>query len=89
MSDADETLLEFPCDFPLKVMGDDNQTLRDFVQEVIAVHAPATPQDAYSEKLSRNGKFVSITILIRAESKKQLDTIYSQFSASELTKYVL
>lgn len=89
MSDSEETLLEFPCDFPLKVMGDDNSALRDFVRGVIDVHSASTPDSAYTEKLSRNGKFVSITVLIKADSKKQLDTIYSELSASKLTKYVL
>lgn len=89
MPDSDETLLKFPCDFPLKVMGDDSDALRTFVRGVIDAHASATPHSAYSEKLSRNGKFVSITILIKAESKQQLDTIYEKFSDSDLTKYVL
>ena len=89
MADTEETLLTFPCDFPIKVMGADDPALRGFIHTVIEKYAPLTTADAYKEKLSSGGKFVSVTILIKAESKAQLDLIYSDFSRSPLTSYVL
>lgn len=89
MSVEEETLLKFPCEFPIKVMGLDQPDLHAFVKQTIDRHAPGTPSSDYSQSVSRTGKFVSITVKIAATSKGQLDAIYQEFSNSDLTNYVL
>lgn len=84
MSDGhDRTLLEFPCEFPIKIMGRDEENFRRRAVELIEAHAGAVPQEAISTSTSRKGTFVSITVTITAESQEQLDRIYHALSAHE------
>ncbi len=81
MSDAmDETLLEFPCDFPIKIMGRDQPQFREAAIALIEQHAGNIPEDAIRTNQSREGNFLSITITIKAESQQQLDDIYRDLS---------
>lgn len=78
-----DSLLEFPCDFPIKMMGRDQPEFRDAALGVIERHAGAVPDDAVKESSSREGRFLSITVTIRATSQQQLDDIYRELSSHE------
>jgi putative lipoic acid-binding regulatory protein len=88
MADSD-TLLEFPCSFPIKVMGPDPQAIRAVLDKVLGEHAPNTAEENISLRASSKGRFVSITATIQAHSKSQLDTIYRELTASEHILVVL
>jgi putative lipoic acid-binding regulatory protein len=81
--DEEETLLEFPCDFPIKVMGKAEPGFEAMVVELISRHAPGIPETAVNSRSSKGGKWVSVTVTLRAESKAQLDAIYLDLSAHE------
>jgi putative lipoic acid-binding regulatory protein len=82
MSENPETsLLEFPCDFPIKVMGHDREGFYEVARSIVEQHAGAVDDAAIRTAASRNGRFVSMTITIRASSQKQLDDIYMDLSA--------
>ena len=72
----EETLLEFPCRFPIKMMGRDGDTFRQVAIDLVESHTGKIPEDAISESQSRKGNFLSITVTIDAESQQQLDNIY-------------
>lgn len=76
-----ESLLEFPCDFPIKMMGRDQRAFREAAFEVIERHAGPVSGDAVRESLSREGRFLSITVTITATSQQQLDDIYRDLCA--------
>lgn len=77
MSDKpEETLLEFPCRFPIKMMGRGGDTFRKVAVELVESHTGKIPEHAISESRSRKGNFLSITVTIDAESQQQLDNIY-------------
>ena len=78
-----ESLLEFPCDFPIKMMGRDQPEFRVAAFEVIERHAGPVANDAVRESSSREGRFLSITVTIRATSQQQLDDIYRDLSSHE------
>ncbi|MET0067541.1 MAG: DUF493 domain-containing protein [Candidatus Thiodiazotropha sp.] len=82
MSD-EETLLEFPCDFPIKVMGRAEPGFEAIVVEMVSRHAPDLMETAINSRSSSGGKWVSITITLRAQSKAQLDAIYRDLTAHE------
>ena len=82
MTDSD-TLLEFPCSFPIKVMGPDPKAIRKVLDQVLHEHAPDTGEENITLRTSSKGQFVSITVTIEAHSKTQLDTIYRALSSSE------
>ena len=84
-----ETLLEFPCDFPLKIMGLAQDNL---AQEVLAViHRFAPDYDGKTMEMcaSSSGKYVSLTCTVKAQSKAQLDDLYRALTSHPLVKVVL
>jgi uncharacterized protein len=83
MSDTEETLLEFPCDYLLKVMGRAEPGFDSLVVELVRKHAPDLKEGAVSSRPSKGGNWVSVSITLRAESKSQLDAIYLDLTAHE------
>lgn len=73
---SEESLLEFPCDFPIKMMGRDTPRFHETARSLVEKHAGPLDDDAIRSAQSRNGRFVSITVTIRARSRAQLDDIY-------------
>lgn len=85
MSDQDnnETLLEFPCQFPIKAMGLASDEFENLVFELVLRHVPGLDRENMYSRPSKGGKYISITITIEASSKEQLDNIYRSLSAHE------
>jgi putative lipoic acid-binding regulatory protein len=79
MSDA--TLLEFPCDFPVKIMGRESEGFRSLARGLVEKHTGPLEEDRVQSALSRNGNFVSLTITGHATSQQQLDDIYREVTA--------
>ncbi len=73
---TDESALEFPCEFPIKMMGRDSPEFRATARALVEKHVGAVADDAVQTALSRNGNFVSVTVTITATSRQQLDDIY-------------
>lgn len=78
-----ETLLSFPCDFPIKVMGRDTPEFRETVRALIELHTGPLSDDLIQSTLSRNGRFVSVTVVVNAQSQQQLDDIYRAITAHD------
>jgi len=84
-----ETLLKFPCEFPVKAMGLACDELEIAVIEIINRHVDNLAEDALTMKPSKNGKYTAITITITAHSKQQLDAIYMELTACEYVAIAL
>ena len=84
-----ESLLRFPCEFPIKAMGRSCDEFEIAVLEIINRHVDDLAENALSIKPSRKGKYSSITITITARSKKQLDAIYMDLTACEYVSIAL
>jgi putative lipoic acid-binding regulatory protein len=80
---TDESPLEFPCEFPIKMMGRDTPEFRATARALVEKHAGDVADEAVTAALSRNGRFVSVTVTITATSREQLDTIYREVTAHE------
>jgi putative lipoic acid-binding regulatory protein len=80
---ADESAIEFPCEFPIKMMGRATVEFRNTVQRLVEFHAGTVDVKRVKESLSSNATFVSITITITATSQQQLDDIYRAASAHD------
>ena len=80
---ADETLLEFPCDFPIKIMGRESDQFRALARELVEKHTGPLADDAIVSSLSRNGAFVSVTVTVLAQSQQQLDDIYREVTSND------
>jgi len=83
LSDDQESLLEFPCDFPIKVMGRAEPGFDALVVELVRRHAPTLGEGAITSRPSKGGKWISVTVTLRAESKSQLDAIYLDLTSHE------
>ncbi|MGH8244232.1 MAG: YbeD family protein [Steroidobacteraceae bacterium] len=81
MSEAGE-LLDFPTEFPIKVMGRDSESFRTLTLAIVERHAGPLPAASISERSSSKGRFLSLTYTIRAESRAQLDRIYQDLTDS-------
>lgn len=77
---SEETLLEFPCQFPIKAIGKTDLELDLLVIEIVRRHANSLAEENVSVRPSKNGNYVSITVTITATSKSQLDAIYTELS---------
>lgn len=78
-----DTLLEFPCRFPIKAFGNDADDFESLVYELVKAHAPEVTPDDVSRNTSRAGNYLAVTIEIRARSQDQIDAIYADLSASD------
>ena len=87
MTGADESLLKFPTDLPIKVFGRNDAEFRAAVVEIIEKHYGK----AYTitELPSKQAAYVSLTVTVRAESRAQIDAVYKDFVASELVLMAL
>ncbi len=72
----EETLFEFPCQFPIKAMGKNTSGFDSIVVAIVHQHVDVVKVGAIKTKLSKGNKYASITVTIEASSKKQLDAIY-------------
>lgn len=81
MSVSDE-LFQFPCDFPIKVMGRDSESFRTLTLAIVERHAGSLAPESISERASSKGRFLSLTYTIRAENRAQLDRIYQDLTDS-------
>ena len=81
--DREETLLEFPCQFPIKVMGKADEDFDALVVGIVRRYSPDLLEGAVKTRLSKEGRYMSVTVTIRAESKRQLDSIYLALTAHE------
>ena len=89
MPEPQETLLEFPCAFPLKVMGLADEELSPAVLTIVRRHAPEFDDSSVEMRASSGGKYLSLTCTITATSKLQLDELYRELSSHPLVKIVL
>jgi len=77
----DETLLKFPCEFNLKVMGYNDKEFESAVLGIFRQQKIKLRENAISLKQSSNHKYLSMTITFIAKSKKQLDKLYQALHA--------
>ena len=86
---SEETLLEFPCLFPLKVMGLNQPAFEQYVVEIVRTHAGSAAISKVNTRPSRNGRYLAVTVNFTATSKSQLDDIYRALSSSEQVLFLL
>jgi putative lipoic acid-binding regulatory protein len=84
-----DALFDFPCAFPLKIMGRADAALAQEVLELVRRHDPGFDGATMEMRASSGGKYVSLTCTITAVSRAHLDGIYRELSAHPLVKVVL
>ncbi len=86
---AETTLLKFPCDFPLKVLGRRSDDFRSIVLGIVQKHAGDIDPGRIEERPSRDGNYLSLTCTFAAQSREQLDALYTELTSCERVLVVL
>lgn len=87
--DIETSLIEYPCDFPLKILGHAQPGFAQAVLVVVKRHAPDFDDKTLAMKLSKKGKYLSLTCVIRATSRVQLDALYQDLCDQPMVVMVL
>jgi len=82
-SDTENSLLEFPCRFPVKAMGRQSADFESIVSDIVSRHANLWSQEPIRSTPSKAGNFVSVTAVVDAQSKAQIDAIYQDLTDCE------
>lgn len=89
MRDDVESLIAYPCDFPIKVMGRRQSRFAQAVVDVVQRHAPDFDPGTVEMRSSREGNYLSVTVTIRATSREQLDGLYQELCDHPMVTMVL
>ena len=82
-------LIDFPCEFPIKIMGDNGSQFTEVMLSLIQSKVPTFSADKIEKRISSTGKYTSLTCTVHVESQVQLDEIYHLVSAHPLVKFAL
>ena len=74
------SLLTFPCEFPMKVMGRREDGFAQLVSEIVMRHAQDFRPETIEMRSSKNARYLSLTVTLNAKSREQLDALYSELS---------
>ncbi|MCB1936354.1 MAG: DUF493 family protein [Nitrosomonas sp.] len=86
---TEESLIEYPCDFPIKIMGKAEQDFTQTAVSIVKHHAPDFDETTIEVRESKGGNYLSITCTIRATSRDQLDALYSALTGHPMVSIVL
>ena len=84
-----ESLLKFPTDYPIKVLGRPTDEFRARVHAIMLKHAPDLEPSRMSERLSERGNFLSISYMIVAQSREQVTSLAKELASCELVVMVI
>ncbi len=84
-----ELEMQFPCTFPLKVMGLNQDDYPGFVLEVGKRYIPGLDESCIRTRLSKNEKYIAVTLTFLAQSREQIDNIYLELNRSNRTKMAI
>lgn len=86
---SEDSLIEYPCDFPIKIMGAAHPEFAQTIFEVVLQHAPDFDAASMEMRPSSAGNYLSVTCTVRATSREQLDNLYRALSEHAMVKLVL
>lgn len=89
MQTPTESLIVYPSDFPIKIMGITQDAFAQTMVELVMLHDPDFHAGKMEMRPSSNGNYLSLTVTIRATSREQLDNLYRALSSHPMVKVVL
>ncbi|MEM1110949.1 MAG: DUF493 domain-containing protein [Pseudomonadota bacterium] len=89
MTDEEAPKIEFPCDYPIKVMGRSHENFRALVEDIFERHAPGYARDTIKTRTSAKGTFTSLTITITATGPDQLKALHEDLMATGQVQMVI
>ncbi|HJV53591.1 MAG TPA: DUF493 family protein [Noviherbaspirillum sp.] len=89
MTQTTDTLIEYPSDFPIKIMGVMQERFAQTMVEVVTRHDPTFHAGKMDMRPSSKGTYLSLTVTVRAISREQLDNLYRELTSHPMVKVVL
>lgn len=86
---AKDTLFEFPCEFPIKVVGRASAEFDTLVVSIVRQHVPDLGEGSVSLRPSSGGKYLAVTVTFVATSREQLDALYEDLTGTDEVLWVL
>ena len=81
--------IEFPCDYPIKVLGEVSAGFEDMVVRIMQKHDPEFDPATVAQRDSRNGNYISVRVVIRATGEDQLQALFAELKQTGRVKMVL
>lgn len=83
------SLMQFPCDFPLKIIGKNSDEFLNDINEIVRKHFPIAIEVTIQSNMSQQGNFLAITATVRAYDQATLDALYQELTKHPDIKMVL
>lgn len=88
-AEDEQTLLQFPCEFVIKIFGLASEKFEIEALTIIHKHITQLRENAIRSRASKDGKYLALSITLPVESKEQLDNLYRELSANPQILMVL
>ena len=88
-TDQEPPKIEFPCDYPIKILGRSVESFEETVLGVVERHAPGFDRSTISQRDSRKGNFLALTLTITATGPEQLDAMHRELLDTGLVQMVI
>lgn len=79
----EDPILSFPCELPIKVLGRNSDAFREAACGIVRNYYGDLDEQRYSEQLSRNSSYLSLTFVVRARSRDEADALFRELTASD------
>ena len=89
MTNITEDIFNFPCDYPIKIFGENQSDFKKTVCNIVETHTGKLQANQTTTKYSSKGKYISLTVRIIATSRQQLDAINKDLKSCPLVSYLL
>jgi uncharacterized protein len=88
-SDDPTPELNFPCEYPVKVIGRDENNFFEFVVDLVLRHVPDLPVETFTSHTSSGGKYLSVSVTFLAQSRAQVDALYKEIAEHKRIKVAM
>ena len=84
-----ESLIDFPCEFPIKILGKDNDVFENTVSQIMAKHHQKYSEISLKKNNSKNKNYIALTWVVNVNNQDELDNIYKDLSKDKNILFVL
>ena len=84
-----DTLMVFPCDFQMKVIGINNESFANDVASITRKHFPTITDDSIRSQISQQQNYLAITLSLYVQDQQTLDLLYMELTKHPHAKLVL
>jgi putative lipoic acid-binding regulatory protein len=89
MSEPTDSLIEYPSEFPIKIMGPTHDAFAQTMVDLVTLHDPTFHAGKMEMRASSQARYLSLTVTVHATSREQLDNLYRALSSHPMVKVVL